>query len=408
MKQKDVFKKIGGIIQELSDQYDYLKTTQEDLNDLELELFAANAHFLADHIEILCKLNLQKGVDKKKGQATLDFFPEIEPEIKPEPKPEIKPGVKPEIKAEVEPEVKYEAKSEIKPEVEPGVKPEPKPEVKLPKPEKEQRPERRTSTYEQKFFEPVVRQMKHHDDEPKTAEKESFKPIEFEISHPIEDENPVPSIDISGAAPTDEYSYTRQEPAFTDPEPETIRHELIIDESMDFDDDEKPEIDDMEIPDLEPATVTEWKMEEPVVIAEAPAEEPAAEPVYTTEYEPATYEAVTIREEELPKDDEVQTINQKISAQLKDKVVSRTEQLSIKPISDIKQAITLNDKLLYVKDLFNGYNLAYSEAVEILNRFNTFDEAARFLKTNYVTKNNWDSKPATVDKFYSLLKRRYA
>ena len=92
----------------------------------------------------------------------------------------------------------------------------------------------------------------------------------------------------------------------------------------------------------------------------------------------------------------------------RDKGISRTEQLSIKPISDIKLAITLNDKLLYVKDLFNGYNLAYSEAVEILNRFNTFEEASRFLKTNYVTKNNWDSKPATVEKFYALLKRRYA
>src|ERR1700749_4595553 len=60
MKQKEVFKKIGGIIQELSDQYEYLKTVQDDLNDLELELFVSNAHFLTDHIEILCKLNLQK------------------------------------------------------------------------------------------------------------------------------------------------------------------------------------------------------------------------------------------------------------------------------------------------------------------------------------------------------------
>jgi hypothetical protein len=80
----------------------------------------------------------------------------------------------------------------------------------------------------------------------------------------------------------------------------------------------------------------------------------------------------------------------------------------VKPISDIKLAITLNDKLLYVKDLFNGYNLAYSEAIEILNRFNTFEEATRFLKTNYVTKNNWEGKPATTEKFYALLKRRYA
>src|ERR1700689_5375041 len=65
MKQKEVFKKIGGIIQELNDQYEYLKTVPDDLNDLELELFVSNAHFLTDHIEILSKLNLQNSKIKK-------------------------------------------------------------------------------------------------------------------------------------------------------------------------------------------------------------------------------------------------------------------------------------------------------------------------------------------------------
>ena len=101
------------------------------------------------------------------------------------------------------------------------------------------------------------------------------------------------------------------------------------------------------------------------------------------------------------------TINQKMSAQAAENANTQTAQSAIKPISDIKLAITLNDKLLYVKDLFNGYSLAYSEAIEILNRFNTFEEATRFLNANYVAKNNWESKPATTTKFYALLKRRY-
>src|ERR1700722_209552 len=70
MKQKEVFKKIGGIIEELSDQYEYLKTVNEDLNDLELELFAANAHFLTDHIEVLCKLNLQSQAERRPAEKT--------------------------------------------------------------------------------------------------------------------------------------------------------------------------------------------------------------------------------------------------------------------------------------------------------------------------------------------------
>jgi len=122
-------------------------------------------------------------------------------------------------------------------------------------------------------------------------------------------------------------------------------------------------------------------------------------------------EEVVIKHQEIKADEktvELLTINQKISSQLGDKAPGRSEQLIGSPISDIKQAVTLNDKLLFVKDLFNGYSLAYTEAVEILNRFTTFEEATRFLNTNYVTKNNWESKPATADKFYALLKRRYA
>jgi hypothetical protein len=106
--------------------------------------------------------------------------------------------------------------------------------------------------------------------------------------------------------------------------------------------------------------------------------------------------------------EEVITINQRISSQLGERITGQTEQSALKPISDIKLAITLNDKLLFVKDLFKGYNLAYSEAIEILNRFNTFEEATRFLNANYVTKNDWESKPATTEKFYEILKRRYA
>jgi len=102
----------------------------------------------------------------------------------------------------------------------------------------------------------------------------------------------------------------------------------------------------------------------------------------------------------------VLTINQRMSAQLTKGGV--TDQSAAAPITDLKQAISLNDKLLYIKDLFNGYNLAYSEAIEILNRLSSFGDAERFLTKNYVTKNNWENKADTAAKFYAVLKRRYA
>jgi hypothetical protein len=350
MKQKEVFKKIGGIIQELSEQYEYLQTTSENLNDLELELFVANAHFLTDHIEILCKLNLQN----RPKRPFID-------------KPE--------------------------------------------------------NTYQQKFFEPVVQQMKPGADLKEVRlSRSSVNPVEVEVvSTEVAEEKPLkpikeekltqeyiePQFDFTSQTPEDTYSFIREEP-------ETIRHELILDEAETWEDEEDGEVEGEEKKEnytqkeeTEIPLITEQAAALPVAeeVVETVAEEiKAEEKPESVKTEEETLSAAPVKDEEA----EVITRNQKMSSQQGDKTTSKSEQLSIKPINDIKLAITLNDKLLYVKDLFNGYNLAYSEAIEILNRFNTFEEAQRFLKTNYVTKNNWEGKQATADKFYALLKRRYA
>ena len=280
MKQKEVFNKIGRIIKELNDQYEYLQADSENLHDLELELFVANTHFLADHAEVLRKINKQNIPAEK----TIEQKPV-----------EQKPA-------------------EEKPVTE------------------------RAPSHEEVFFEPVIRQP--------------------------------------------------------EPEPEIIKHELEIDESWE---DDEP-INDIE-PAEEEAITSEEQFEdeqpqEDEVVAEAQAVEVPA-PVVSPP-EPVGAPPVT-------EVDEVFTINQKISAQMG----NNTEPV-LQPISDLKSAITLNDKLLFVKDLFNGYSLAYSEAIEILNRFKGLEEADTFLKKNYLVKNNWEAKPDTMKKFYDLLKRRYA
>jgi hypothetical protein len=310
MKQQEVFNKIGGIIKELSEQYEYLKATEEPLNDLELELFLANSHFLTDHMVILSKLNAQQASAAQK-----------ETEKKPEPV----------------------------------------------QPKRTTTPEPPKNTQEPKYFEPLVQSVPapkngvatpetKADDKQAEAEDITLKYIE-----PVNDETP-----------------------------DTIRHELIIDEA---DLDEDDEFTDEPVAEIEEETL--------------PMEIPAPEvPVVVKETEtPAEQPAPKQAEESLK--EHVPTINERISAQMAEKN-GAAEQINMQPISDLKAAINMNDKLLYVKDLFNGYSLAYSEAIEILNRFSNFEEADLFLKKNYVAKNHWDSKPETTDKFYTVLRRRYA
>ncbi|HXH99191.1 MAG TPA: hypothetical protein VNI52_02900 [Sphingobacteriaceae bacterium] len=100
----------------------------------------------------------------------------------------------------------------------------------------------------------------------------------------------------------------------------------------------------------------------------------------------------------------VPTINDLISARLNPSAVTK----QFKPVGDLKTIISLNDKLLFIRDLFNGYSLAYSEAIELVNRFDSLEAADNFLKTNYASKNNWNDKQLTADKFYEILNRRFA
>ncbi|WP_304068864.1 hypothetical protein [Pedobacter glucosidilyticus] len=78
-----------------------------------------------------------------------------------------------------------------------------------------------------------------------------------------------------------------------------------------------------------------------------------------------------------------------------------------RPIADLKASISLNDKMMFIKELFNGYNLAYSEAIEILNRFDNFEASDNFLMKNYADKNNWAAKQEVVDRLYEILNRKF-
>ncbi|HTE01485.1 MAG TPA: hypothetical protein VK668_19495 [Mucilaginibacter sp.] len=324
MKQQEVFKKIGTIIKELNEQYDYLKTTGEDLNDLELELFVANAHFLADHAAILRKLNSINA-----------------------PAPVI--ASKPDI-------------------------------VK-----------------EEKYFEPVVQQVIPQAEvipgveEPEAAALTPEKPTESDV----EDDSPVPHIDLGANGADDDFSYIRQEP-------ETIRHELTLEDIPNWEDEDDEGFVSEEL------TEPEEEAEEviPVEPIKPVAEEPKVEVVKTETAKPVAEKPQAEQKAGHPLDEPL-TINQRISAQLSNTGAKISEQLHAQPVADLKTAITLNDKLLYIKDLFNGYNLAYSEAIDILNRFTTFAEAEDFLHKSYAVKNDWASKQATADKFYALLRRRY-
>lgn len=311
MNKKEILKKVGDIISELRDQYEYLSENPENLNDLELELFAANSEFLSNHISVLTKLN-GNSVSHKTDQSASKGQPEsaVPQYINPAPAEPVKnqgevgelPGRKSQPAGEKTDSFDYEEK-------------------------------KASELYDRPLTEGEI-----HIIDQKTRLKDSFEFVmdNTELTEPVHSEE---AINVKAN--------------------ETLPEPVIV-------------------PEAKSLPVTEPKEESVPVMKESEQKEEAA-PL---------------------------SLNEILSAQNARNTVSG--QFTQRQPKDLKSMISLNDKLLFVRDLFNGYSLAYSEAIELLNRFDNFESADNFLKQNYASKNSWSDKQDAADKFYELLNKRFS
>jgi hypothetical protein len=82
--------------------------------------------------------------------------------------------------------------------------------------------------------------------------------------------------------------------------------------------------------------------------------------------------------------------------------------MQFKPIENLKAAIGVNEKFLFVNELFNGDLQAYNESIHKLNSYPSIHEAFEFLN-QLTTQYSWDGQRSadTIEKFANLVQRRY-
>lgn len=73
------------------------------------------------------------------------------------------------------------------------------------------------------------------------------------------------------------------------------------------------------------------------------------------------------------------------------------------PAVDIRTGIGINDKYLFISELFRDDRNAYDAAIRQLNTFTNLQEAMRFAENELQHKYDWDKEDATVQAFYTLL-----
>lgn len=367
MNQEGIFKKVGQILNELQDQYDFLARNPGQLNDLELELFLANANFLSDHVQIVKKFNSNKPLEISEHtedesvetvateQVEMKVAEPVEEELKME-KGKTLEELEAEYASVYEPKVEESAEEVVEKEAEEESRPETlKFEFLM-----DHKEENDQFEFEQQSIETIFDRPLSKEEEEIIAQKQRLRDQPHQPVEKIEETVSPESVIV--------------------PEPVVVAQHIA-------------------------PTPVERVQEEPVEKAVEPV--PVTPVAVTPAFVPPVFEQVA---EPVKESEQMQvrpTLNDLLASKSNGATSLNEENNNKAKITDLKQAINLNEKLLYIKDLFNGYNLAYAEAIELINKMPDFTSADNFLRNNYAVKNNWAAKQTTVDKFYDLLNQRF-
>jgi hypothetical protein len=79
-----------------------------------------------------------------------------------------------------------------------------------------------------------------------------------------------------------------------------------------------------------------------------------------------------------------------------------SEKLKSKAITDIGNAIGINDKFIFVKELFHGDTNMYNNTIGVLNNATNFNEAYNYLIGNF----DWDMDSPLVQILLDLIRRK--
>ncbi len=165
-------------------------------------------------------------------------------------------------------------------------------------------------------------------------------------------------------------------------------------------------------PEAEPAVVSDKETSDTLETKPAADLEPEASSTGEREAEVSVPEAssdaheshITILAEKLGRRKEKKSINDLIAAKRND--VSISSRMQHNPIRDLKSAIGINEKFIYVYELFGGNSQAYAQAIERLNSMGSRDEAIGLMETMR-DQYHWDIENMAFQKLVDMVARRY-
>ena len=97
-----------------------------------------------------------------------------------------------------------------------------------------------------------------------------------------------------------------------------------------------------------------------------------------------------------------------LNDKLRSDVVDLKSTLNDSPVRDLRKAIGLNDRYVFINQLFRGDEVMYERSLKTINGFRILPEAEYWMERELKVKLGWDENRETTRHFYQLVKRRFS
>lgn len=101
-------------------------------------------------------------------------------------------------------------------------------------------------------------------------------------------------------------------------------------------------------------------------------------------------------------------LSESLNDRLKQGETELMEILKETPVKDLRKAIGINDRFVFINELFRGDENMYERSIRTINNFNIYAEAEYWISRELKVKLGWDSGTPTVLHFDQLVRRRFS
>ncbi|HLF34205.1 MAG TPA: hypothetical protein VI583_08205 [Cyclobacteriaceae bacterium] len=82
--------------------------------------------------------------------------------------------------------------------------------------------------------------------------------------------------------------------------------------------------------------------------------------------------------------------------------------LQRKTIESIRKSITINQKFMFVRELFNENEESFTKTINELDGIDNFRDAEKYLDDHFFRNNNWPKESAAVNEFIEVLQKKFS